>query len=120
MYSTGCAWVTFERKDLPVRGFHEVKGNLARELSRFDKCFYPTKYSLMINVLKGDHCALPGGEIRAIGSVGGDMSIVDNAVGADVCLFDIGLRDTGRFKCQRGEGMLKRGQDQGPRGKAVG
>ena len=102
MYSTGCSWVTFERKDLPIRGFHKVKGNLARELIRSDKCFYPIKYSLMINVLKSNRCALPGNEIRAIGCMGSDVSVVDNAVGADLCPFDVRLRDPGRFKCQRG------------------
>ena len=95
MYSTGRAWVTFKGKDLPIWGFHKVKGNLARELICSDKCFHPIKYSLMINMLKGDCCALSGSEIGAIGGVGGDVSVVDNAVGADLCPFDVGLRDPG-------------------------
>ena len=102
MYSAGCAWIAFERKDLPIWSFHKIKGNLTRELICFDKFLYPIKYSLMIYMLKDNRCTLPGGEIRAIGGVGGNMSVVDNAVRADLCPFDIGLRDPGRFKCQRG------------------
>lgn len=89
------ARVTFEGEDLAVGRLHEVEGDLAREVCRFDEFCDPVKCFGVMGVLKGDGRARACGEFRKIRRVRGDVSVVADAVRADLPSLHVFLRDPG-------------------------
>ncbi len=108
MNSAGGARITFEGKDSAVSGFDEIESDLTGNGFRFDECSYPLENFRMVDVLKCNRRALTGSEVGAIGRVRGDVSVVADAVRAELLSLDEFLRDPRiiGIKCQRGKGLF--------------
>lgn len=74
----------------------------------------------MVKMLKYNRRTLTSGEIGAVSGVRSDVSVVADAVCAELLSLDEFLRDPRiiGIKRQRGEGLFNGGPDQGPGGEA--
>lgn len=100
MHAAGRAWIAFERVDLSLGRLYKVKCDLAGEVVLLHEVAHPFEDGGMFDMLKGNRRTLPGSEVRFIGCVRGEMSVVAHAVRAVLFALDIFLRDPRLFRIQ--------------------
>lgn len=102
MRAAGCAWIAFQRIQLPVRGLNEIEGNLPCKIIFSYKSFHPVENDGMFHMFKNYCRALSRREVGWIRGVRVYHPIMTNRVGAVGLSIKKFLRDPGQIKIQRG------------------